>query len=76
MSIPRYKLTYTTMNLKLEIECVKMNLDKSMDEKIQQVLNDHNSFVHILQSLKQRQDFPNCKLILKEKPININIVYH
>ncbi|XP_017181009.2 uncharacterized protein [Malus domestica] len=34
------------------------------------MLNNHNPFVHTLRSLGQHQDLPNCKLILKEQPID------
>ncbi|KAM1948577.1 hypothetical protein ACFX15_008747 [Malus domestica] len=49
-----YKLIYMTLSMKLKTECV----------------NNHNPFVHTLQSLGQHQDLPNCKLILKEQPRN------
>ena len=37
-------------------------------EKIQQILNEHNPFVQTFRSLGQRQDLPNCKLIIREQP--------
>ncbi|XP_070677722.1 uncharacterized protein [Malus domestica] len=50
--------------------CESEVLDRRVVEKIQQMLNNHNPFVHTLRSLGQRQDLPNCKLILKEQPID------
>ncbi|CAN6685077.1 unnamed protein product [Malus baccata var. baccata] len=50
--------------------CESEVLDRCVVEKIQHMLNNHNPFVHTLRSLGQRQDLPNCKLILKEQPID------
>ncbi|XP_068340932.1 uncharacterized protein [Pyrus communis] len=50
--------------------CESEVLDRRVVEKIQHMLNNHNPFVHTLRSLGQRQDLPNCKLILKEQPID------
>ncbi|XP_068338961.1 uncharacterized protein [Pyrus communis] len=50
--------------------CESEVLDRGVVEKIQYMLNNHNPFVHTLRSLGQRQDLPNCKLILKEQPID------
>ncbi|CAN6573919.1 unnamed protein product [Malus baccata var. baccata] len=50
--------------------CESEVLDRCVVEKIQQMLNNHNPFVHTLRSLGQSQDLPNCKLILKEQPID------
>lgn len=43
-------------------------LERSIVEKIQQILNEHNPFVHSFRSLGQRKDLSNCKLIMKEQP--------
>ncbi|KAB2620481.1 hypothetical protein D8674_043011 [Pyrus ussuriensis x Pyrus communis] len=60
-NIPRFLQAYIyDTEHELKTECVK----------IQQMLNNHNPFVHTLRSLGQRQDLPNCKLILKEQPID------
>ncbi|XP_024190810.1 uncharacterized protein LOC112194807 isoform X4 [Rosa chinensis] len=43
-------------------------LERGMVEKIQQILNQHNPFVQTFRSLGQRQDLPNCRLIIREQP--------
>ncbi|XP_004308422.1 PREDICTED: uncharacterized protein LOC101310942 [Fragaria vesca subsp. vesca] len=43
-------------------------LERGIVEKIQQILNQHNPFVQTFQSLEQRQDLPNCRLIIREQP--------
>ncbi|XP_004295965.1 PREDICTED: uncharacterized protein LOC101307681 [Fragaria vesca subsp. vesca] len=43
-------------------------LEGGIVEKIQQILNEHNPFVQTFRSLGQRQDLPNCKLIIREQP--------
>ncbi|XP_024186018.2 uncharacterized protein LOC112190772 [Rosa chinensis] len=45
-------------------------LDRALVEKIQQILNHYNPFVHQFRSLGQRQDLPNCRLIIREQPSN------
>ncbi|KAL6143230.1 hypothetical protein ACLB2K_053925 [Fragaria x ananassa] len=45
-------------------------LDRELIQKIQHILNLYNPFVHQFRSLGQRQDIPNCRLIIKEQPSN------
>ncbi|XP_009341227.2 uncharacterized protein LOC103933281 [Pyrus x bretschneideri] len=69
---PRFLQAYI-YDTKHEVEnrmCESKVLDRRVVEKIQQMLNNHNPFVHTLRSLGQCQDLPNCKLILKEQPID------
>ncbi|KAL6140312.1 hypothetical protein ACLB2K_058612 [Fragaria x ananassa] len=43
-------------------------LERGIVQKIQQILNQHNPFVQTFRSLGQRQDLPNCRLIIREQP--------
>ncbi|XP_061993411.1 uncharacterized protein LOC133711277 [Rosa rugosa] len=45
-------------------------LDRGLVEKIQQILNHYNPFVHHFRSLGQREDLLNCRLIIREQPSN------
>ncbi|CAN6582717.1 unnamed protein product [Malus baccata var. baccata] len=69
---PRFLQAYIN-DTEHEVEnrmCESEVLDRCVVEKIQQMLKNHNPFVHTLRSLRQRQDLPNFKLILKEQPID------
>jgi hypothetical protein len=43
-------------------------LDREILEKIKQVLDQYNPFVHVFRHISQREDLNTCRLIIREQP--------
>lgn len=44
------------------------DLNREVMEKLRIILDTHNSFVHVIRPLAQREDIQRCRLVIKEQP--------